>query len=53
MEDHVQPIELGFVTIRESYYCNLRGTRACESSKNVVKSSEGNTKFKTISSSVV
>ena len=53
MEDHVQPIDLSFVAIRECYYCNLRGTHACESSKNLVKSSEGNTKFKTISSSVV
>ena len=46
-----QPIGLGFITIREFFYCNLQETRACESSENLVKSSEGNTKSQAISSS--
>ena len=53
MEDHVQPIGLGFITMREFFYCNLRETRACEFSENLVKSSEGNTKSQMISLSVV
>ena len=55
MEDHVQPIGLGFITIRECFfYCYLRGMRASEcSEKTLVKTSERNTKSQMISSRVV
>lgn len=55
MEDHVQPIGLGFITIRECFFvvifeeCMLLSVVK----KTLVKSSERNTKSQTISSRVV